>query len=226
MGKIYRSSYISRIRDGLQSEELVDDGQITDFLDSALRTYSNDAPLLKTIDYAGDGSTYEFSLPEDYHVTFSRIVSVEYPKGERIPVYLDSRRDYILYLDGTVWKLRLLQLTPQTGKTLRVCYTALHELTERKSSIPDSHFDAICDLAVGIGAETLAMLFAKSIESTLPADVVNYGGKVDLYTRLADRHFRLYNEFMRKREGTIPKSAVARPLVRLQTQQPPLTHRE
>jgi len=182
---------MTRLRSMLQEQELRD-ADLRKALKDALRRYSKDAPLLKTQDYAGDGSTYDFSLPADFVTGFSTVVAVEYPQGQRVPVYLDIE-DFVLYLDGSTWKLRMLKITPQTNKTLRVFYTALHD----SATLPESDWDAFCYLAASISCSALASKYVKSWDSTLPGDIINYAQKAEGYMRMG-RHFEeLYKAHMR-----------------------------
>jgi len=213
-----RQHYLKQIELLLRDEQLGPD-EYSSFLDEAIQRFSRDCPLVKTADYAGDGKTYEFSVPADFVPGWSMILALEYPQGERVPRYL-AIEDFILYFDAT-WKFRLLRHVPQTNEKLRCYYTVPHTITRQTSTVDDTDFYALSCLAASLAARALANRYAKHFDSTLPGDIVNYAGKSEIYERLSDR---LMNEY-KNTIGLGAVSARARWKFRLSTGQDLVTHR-
>lgn len=181
-----------------------DSGKITaterdQFIQEAVTAYSQDRPLVKVADLAGDGG-YDYDLPSDFLIGFSVIRSVEYPAGQRVPVIIE-RGSYRLYHTASATTLRFLENTPQSGETARVTYTALHVVDATSSTIPGADEDAVVSLAASFYCRALAAYYAQTGDPTLGADVVNYRTKAQEYTALADRLERLYRTHVGRREG-------------------------
>lgn len=159
--------------------------------------YSQDRPLVKAKEYAGDNSTYALTLPAasgtpalyGWIEGFSTIVSMEYPAGDRPPTYLDPREISIDWISATEKKLILSETTPQTGKTARLLYTTRREV---EADVLLTDVDAVVKLAAAYCCRALAGLYAQTSDSTIGADVVNYRTKSQEYTSLADKFEKEY----------------------------------
>ena len=149
----------------------------------AVKRYAIARPLVGVQDYAGDGTTYDLSLPTGWVLELSTIQSIEYPAGERVPVYLPTE-DYDLYRTASTTKIRLFSTTPATGKTARITFTKPHTVDTASSTVPAIDEEAVADLAAAIGLRDLAALFSGTTEPTLQADAIDYKSKAREY---ADR---------------------------------------
>ncbi len=147
--------------------------------------YSKDRPQKLVADLAGDGAKYEWSVASltGWQEGFSRVVEIEYPQGERSPVYLESG-EWLLYASPSGRFLRLAW-APVAGKTARVRFTAAH--TADASTVPEADFYAVGALAAALAARRLAANYAQTGDSSLAADTVNYRTKSQEYMTLA-RH--------------------------------------
>lgn len=182
--------------------KLTEPGDYDAFIEAVLKgRYSQDRPLVKAADYAGDGSTYQLTLPAGTGTPavygwidgFSSIVSVEYPTGDRPQTFLDPRDYAIDFISATTKKLILTDTTPGTGKTLRMRYT-----TQRvaEADVMATDADAFCKLAAAACCRALASYYAQTSDSTISADAINYRSKSQEYTSLAKEYEKAYGEHM------------------------------
>lgn len=153
-------------------------------IQQALKEYSQVRPLTTAQDYPGDGATYDFALPIGWQDGVSTIPQIEYPAGERQPQWLE-REDWIFYQTPVGKKFRLMTVTPDSGKTMRVTFTKLHLLDATQSTIGLVDEEAVADLAAAIGLTDLAAHYANTQSATITADSVNYGEKSRIYLDLA-----------------------------------------
>jgi len=197
------SDYIDRIKKLIpQAEEELPSIALTSCVESAVAEYSRLRPRVLCQDFTGDGVTYDFPLPADFKDDFSRIVNIEYPAGEQIPIYLKSKY-YLIYQTPTEKVLRLL-ITPAAKKTLRVSYTALHKVTDTEDTIPGSDFEAVCFLAASYVAQSLAAKYAGFWDPTLAADIIAYRTKNREYQEVANNFMALFKLHL----GMNPKDVV------------------
>ena len=183
-------------------------GKLVDFADydtliaqAVKGRYSQDRPLVKAKEYAGDSATYALTLPAaagspavyGWVEGFSTAISMEYPTGDRPPTYLDPREISIDWISATAKKLILAETTPQTGKTARLLYTTRREV---EADVLLTDVDAVVRLAASNCCRALAGLYAQTSDSTIGADVVNYRTKSQEYTTLADKFEKEYQAQM------------------------------
>lgn len=194
-------------------------GKLVDFADydtligQAIKgRYSQDRPLVKAKDYAGDGVTYQLTLPAasgspaayGWIEGFSTVASVEYPSGERPPLMLDPREISVDWISNTTKKLILAETTPATGQTARLLYTT-QRVVEADVLLTD--IDAVIKLSAAFCCRALAGLYAQTSDSTLGADVVNYRTKSQEYTSLADKFQKDYESQMGRDAEQSPAAA-------------------
>lgn len=177
----------------------------------ALEHYDNDAPRAMVADIAGDGATYDLTLPAGYVDGFSSVVSIEYPTGSRPAQYLELG-DWTIYRTASTTKLRLQHVTPGSGQTVRVTYTARHTIDDLDSAaattIPAWHTEAFVNLCGAKCLVRLADRFIHEQESTLNLDAVDRTSKTDLARRMADRLLAAYREVVGVRGGASPAGLV------------------
>lgn len=120
------------------------------------------------------GGTGEFKLSDltGFDEQFSGDVKIEYPistSGE--PEYLD-RRDWSFYRKpAPTGKIIRLVEKPATGHLVRFTFKARHAVTADDSTVADSHFYAVCNLAAADGCEQLSRYYTQTAEtSPLPGD--------------------------------------------------------
>lgn len=180
-------------------------------LDSVIResleTLSHDLPREIVADIAGDGTTYDLTLPATYVDGFSRIVSVEYPAGERPAVYLDPN-EYRIYRTASSTKLRLDETTPASGESARVTLTGLHTLDDLDSAtattVPTYHTQAFVTLCAATALYRLAAKFLHEQESSFNADAVDRRSKADEARRLGDKLLARYRDQIGAARGEAP----------------------
>jgi len=178
---------------------------IDGFLAEALSVFSRDYPRVRVVDIAGTGA-YQYDLPADWVEGFSAVVRLEYPVGQRPPVYLEAD-DYMVYRDTSGEKLLLVSHLPQSGETLRLTYTTTY--TEAAlEEIPQVMQEGVCLLAAALCCEALSRSYAQGTQPTIAVDAVDYGEKSDVYARRAKELQERYAEFMGKASGVRPASGV------------------
>jgi len=183
-------------------------------IQEAVAEYSKHRPVVQVKDIAGDGATYDIPLgtapgPTDWCEGFSVVRQVEYPAGERQPVYLeqDQWQEYVKPTTGRV--LRLLVTTPATGESTRITYSILHTVSAATGTIPDADFYSVVQLAASYAAHGLAMFYAQQGDSTIGADSVDHKSKSSDYASRAKDLRALYFAHMgMKDERGAPAASV------------------
>lgn len=184
--------------------EILKSQDIFTSIDEALSLYSKDRACRKVADIDGDGG-YTYALPSDWVKEFSHLESVEYPAGERVPVYLEPE-EWMIYDDGSSQKLRLMEHTPQTGQKIRVAYTTLYT-EETVDQIPVGDREAFCALAASLCLGALSRHYAQTSGTTLDADTIDYQNKSREYATRARELKESYEKHLfRSRENIRPAS--------------------
>jgi len=264
--------------------------------------YSNDRPLERVADIAGTGS-FDLTLPTGWEDGFSRIKVIEYPYNatdSEPPQLADD--EWVIYQAPIGKVLRFLAYVPAVGETVRVRFTAPHEIrlgtaviiadspdgaarasgivtlttltphgaasgdaveiagviepsfdgsfvvasvpTKMKvcypqagdddasgagtlalqSTIPESDFEAVCNLAASLAFLQLAALKVQSGDPTIAADAVEYRSKSDQYRAMAKEQRALYNQHLGKGGDVGPGSGIADMNVNLSVGLDRLTH--
>ncbi|WP_447978084.1 hypothetical protein [Candidatus Nitrospira bockiana] len=178
----FETLFDNRVRDAAARFTVA---QKDDAIFQAVKRYATIRPVLAVQDYAGDGATYDFALPSGWVAEFSTIRALEYPADQRKPSLLEDD-EWQFYQTTAGTKLRLLDTTPATGKTLRVTFTKLHVVDANGSTIPAHDEEAVADLAAAIGLRALAAIYSGTVDATLAADTVDYKSKAAEYSKRAD----------------------------------------
>lgn len=183
----------------LQDEaEILSSANIDSFILVALNFHNKIKPKKVIADIAGDGN-YDLALPVTHIDGLSIISSVEYPAGERYPVYLEPK-DWIIYKTISTTKLRLLNHTPATGETVRLALTTPY--TESNiDDIPANNQEPFCYLASALAAKSLAMYYAQSTDGSVDADTVDYEELSDKYAARAKELKGTYDTFFGVKDG-------------------------
>lgn len=164
-----RQDWEDRIRARLGDHgvlQTIDTSRIALGLEEGLAILASDRPREITQTFNGDGDTYDFNLTgtgDDAFIDrWSQIVYVEYPAGQRIPVYLEARRYMVLPASDTV---RLLVDTPTTGTgNVKITYTARYPYptdTATDDDVPGAWFEAVAALCASRAARDQAVAFAR-----------------------------------------------------------------
>lgn len=161
--------------------------------------YSKDRPRRLVVDLTSNGTQYEWALSavSGWQDGFSQVVQIEYPQGERTPIFLETD-DWTIYESPTGRFLRF-RFALTSGKKARVQFTAPHAVDA--SSLPDADFYAIGALAASLAAQRLSALYAQIGDSSIGADTVNYRTKSQEYAALARRLEKDYANLL----GTDPE---------------------
>lgn len=174
-------------------------GEIITAIEEAIAgRYSKDRPRQVVVDLAGDGNTYEWALSgiSGWEEGFSQVRTIEYPRGEATPAYLDTS-NWSIYAAPTGRSLRFP--APLTnGSYARVIFTAPHAVDA--STLPLAELYTIGVLAAARAARRLAALYAQTGDSSIVADTVNYRSKSAEYLALARHLEQDYENYL----GTDP----------------------
>ncbi len=207
-----RQTIIADVKVLLKAGEIPDEFAVAEadyagLIAQALARYSKDRPEHAFKDSAGDGTAYDFALPSDWDDALSTVLGVEYPQGEREPVFL-QQRDWTIYGKGTSAAMfRLLRLTPATGETVRLFYSRSHTATDSATSVPAADQQAVAKLAAAEGCGILSRKYAETAEPIIGADSVNYQSKSGEYARLAKELRRQYLAHLGQKEGDTAPAA-------------------
>jgi hypothetical protein len=182
----------TRIKD---SEGVLTSAEIDAAVAEAVTTYSKHRPHELLADLAGDGD-YDYAVPADWVLDCSAVRRVEYPAGERVPVYLEDDQ-YTLYKpDAQATVLRFLDVTPQAGQTARVTYTAPHVVDADSSTIPANDEECVGNLAASVACEWIASHYSQQGDPTLSADTTDHRSKASDYAARAKRFRALAYEHL------------------------------
>ena len=129
-------------------------------LETALAILSGDRPYEADATLAGDSSTYDLTLTS-WEDRWSRVLQVEYPTGQRTPIFLEDRRYTVLR--GTT-TFRLLEDIPITGESAKVTYSIrwpMPDDTSGTDKIPTPWFEAVTSLAASRLVKSTAVEWAR-----------------------------------------------------------------
>jgi len=177
-----RADFIEKLRERFGKD--VEEPLLEEFFLQAKDRYDQDRPRHKILTVTGDGSTYEWTLT-DWDDTISYILSVEYPAGKKVPVFLKPARYAVIETDGT-FKLRLLYDVPSATEKVEIVYTTPHIVSDTQSTIPERDFWAVVDLAASMIARFLASQYFRMAETyEVYEQTIDFGRKGENYISLA-----------------------------------------
>lgn len=193
---------ITRVRQTLMdtssSNPSLTTAEVTQAIEAAVKTYSRDRPRTEVAAYTCDGTSVDFRLPGRWVHGFSSVIDIEHPAGEQARALLDPL-DYEV-LDTTLGGIprRLIHfphVTPAAGTdNLLIRYTARHEHTDERDSVPATDYDAFVWLAASFGAEYLAGRSAGSSLPTIDVDSADHQAGEERWSNVARRLRKLYDE--------------------------------
>ena len=189
------------------------DADIQTFITEALRRFSVDRPRVSFSDYAGDGTTFDLTLPAGWVHGFSSVQTIEYPQGERQAVFLDDH-EFVMYPGVTEpTAIRLLFTTPESGKTTRVAWTLpwpIPDSTAGTDLVTAVDFEAVCHLVSYTCCLHLSSRSAGNTNPTYPsADVSDWKGEEDRWMVAAREHLKVYRNHIGGGDDDAPAMAVS-----------------
>ncbi len=156
-------------------------------LDLAISRYSEDKPLETVEDLIASADGTRIALPSAYVHGYSRILSVEYPVGETVPVIIKAR----VYV-SPAGALMDLSTSVSTGDTLRITYTIRHTVTAVTDTITIEHLAGVSHFAAALLCAQLAAYYAHDTDTTIGADAVDHQSKSDKFASLARKYEAVY----------------------------------
>lgn len=167
-------------------------------LKQAVDEHTRNKPLVRFYDIGGDGG-YDYDLPGDWLDQFSKILSVEYPAGNRSREFI-TPGDYEVIFNGAKWQLRFLADTPAVGNTIRLEYTTVHTLSNEFDTIAVQDQGAFILLAASYCCSSLAAKYAGSQDSTMTAEIVDLAVRRSEYSALEKALCAKYYQKVGKKE--------------------------
>lgn len=187
---LYMDTYVRAIQGRLQ-EVRGEDAELgaedlREAVEQAVREHSQFAPQVKVSDIACTDD-YDVTLPSDWVKDFSVIESVEYPQGDQDPAYIEPK-EWILY-QGTSGNptLRFVSAEVESGETLRLTYVIPHSVTDSATTIPETDFWALANLAASYAARVMAAKYTRTWSPSLDVDVINYRVRAQDWINLAQK---------------------------------------
>lgn len=144
--------------------------------------YGKDRPREVAADIVVPGGAL-IDPPAGFIDGFSAVKSIEYPIGSTPPVFLPTET-YRVYRAPLGVKLQL-DLAPAAGATIRVTFTAKHQLDGAGDTVPVVDRQAVAEYAASILLEQLAALYSGDRDSTIQADSVDHASKARDYAMRA-----------------------------------------
>jgi hypothetical protein len=177
-----------------------------DAITQAVKRYSKDRPREMVTDITGVNPASAIlalpagpsTPPEAFEDGFSVIRSIEFPVGN-LPLTFLEGDDWFLYRTPAGPKIALNSLVPTTNDTLRVTWTVRHNQGTSgaqavATTVPDADFEAVCDLAASFCCDKLSAVYARTNDSTIQADAVNYRSKSQEYASLGKQFKKRYDD--------------------------------
>jgi len=167
---------------------------------AAVRQHSASLPRLTSADFPGNGSSFDLAISSmtGWVQGFSRVEAIEYPQGQRQPIYLDAQSWRLYPSDSAPTFVRLLIDTPSSGTTARVYYSVPWPLPDTNAAtdkLPDTDFEALCHLVGCISAQGLADRASGNTSPSIPAaSAVVRESEGDRWAKRADELCEFYND--------------------------------
>lgn len=201
----FETLFDNRVRDAASRFTIA---QKDDAIQAAVKRYSTLRAVVAVQDYPGDGVTFDLALPTGWTQNFSTIKTIEYPAGERTPSFIPDDH-WQFYQTPSAIKVRLLTITPSTGKIARITFSKLHTVDVSGSTIPAQDEEAVSDLAASIGLSALAAIYSGTTDPTLAADAIDYKSKASEYSRRAGELAKRWREHMGLDKDSDAQAAMA-----------------
>ncbi len=163
----------------------------------AIEEYSRDRPDIIDELLVGDGTIQEFAVPGTWIKGFSVLSELEFPIDE-VPINLLTVQDEIIIVQKVALeRIQLISLVLGNLEEARIFFIAPH--LQDASTIYINDEEAVANLASSKIARGLAAFYAESNDPTL-ADAINYQGKAEIFSALADDLRKMYDEHVTQGE--------------------------
>ena len=174
-----------KLQDTRLEAQRITDADLVRAISEAVNVYSKARPRERIAALIGDGSSYQFSLPSDFHEGFSAVTQVEHPTAEQIPSYLDDAAYTVRRLPTGALVLQFYGLTLPTAEEAWISYRARHIVFGGDDTVPLIDREAVAGLATAFLFRELSAYYAQTTDSTINADAVSYRTKSQEYLTLA-----------------------------------------
>jgi hypothetical protein len=207
------NAWEARIREilGNPDTQILPAPDLTNALKGAFRRFGKDVPRRLHSDFTGDGVTFDLTKPAAWIDGFSTVWQIEYPQGERPPVFLDFKEIQPYPDTSAPTVIRLNETTPAAGKVARLYFTVPWPVPTADPAIdlvPDPDFEAVCQLAAHIAAKELAGRAAGHQRPNLPsATAIGSESEEDRWMRISKTCLAYYQDHVGTSSGPPGASA-------------------
>ncbi|MEX0755698.1 MAG: hypothetical protein WD556_11375 [Actinomycetota bacterium] len=208
------TAWTTRVRKllGNPSTNQIEDANLEECISAAVRRFSADRPRVGHADFVGDGIAYDLEIASitSWSFGYSTVEQIEYPLGQREPLYLDSQ-EWILYpTTSRPTHIRLLTTVPTSGQTTRVFHTVpwpVPDATPANDLIGDIDFEPVARLAAAAGARTMTGRASSNKHPSIPAaEAMDWENEHERWRKLAEDYERDYEEHVGAEDGPPPAS--------------------
>lgn len=188
----------------------ISDADLQDHIRAGIRQFSTDRPRILYSDYNGDSVTFSLTIPAAWIDGFASVIAIEYPQGEREPLFLDMAEVELYPGDSDPTHIRLKETTPSTGKVARVFFSSpwpIPTATGSDDKISDTDYEPVTDLSAAKAALEMAARAAGTRKSGLPsADAAEWETEEGRWQAIARALLKSYNDHVGTEEGGVPAS--------------------
>lgn len=188
---------------GAPPESLIAHPDIDLHVEAAVRRFSADRARVLSADYPGDGVAFDLALAAlisagTWVHGFSTPQGVEYPAGQREPIFLDEQDWFAYPQTSAPTAIRLRSTTPATGKTARLYFTSpwpIPGAAPATDVISDVDFEPVACLAAAFAAYQLAGKTAQTVDSTIESAAgIDFGGGDTRWREVARDRLKTYKD--------------------------------
>lgn len=194
-----RQDFLDKLERLVRSkDEMLDEFDAPDALDSAVVRYSRDRAKIVVQEYTGTGDRL-YPLPAQWVEDFSvERYKVEYPVD--VTAYQQQWLDQQMcevYATPTGPMLRFrgtvsTNYVPASGETFRVHYSVPRTLDDSTCDIPSAHFLPVCHLAAHYLCKVLQARYAQQSDQIGTGQLADFRSKDQKFNALADQYLAMY----------------------------------
>lgn len=182
-----RDAFVAIMEQSLQMPESEIPSDVDGGFDRAIRQacsfHAKAKPAERSEDFAGDGATTAWDLPEGYVSSFSTPSEAEYPADQNPPRTVRTGpyglQGVVVAVDVRRRKVRACGIVPSVGEVVRLYYTGAHTVEgvdgADETTLDDVDVEAVAKLAASFLARTMAAWFEQKERSGIDAaDLVDH----------------------------------------------------
>ena len=176
----------------------------------ALGLHAQNVPANK-FQYVTGTTNDTVKTPTGWADEVSQISVLEYPINQRPPVFLEEEDFQVIQTPtaSTAYRILFINSVPSSTALVGVRFSAPHYLgvTAAQNTIPDSHIDAVANLAAHIACTQLSAFYSQQGDNLISADSVNNQQKTPNYLQLSKVFMNYYTKFFKIDEAGFTRAA-------------------